>query len=472
MSDQERKLSRRDFIRLSALAAVSGLVTACENNPVVQAVLASAQTNLEPSPTPDQPIKFETIPEFEPTPQFEKILNFDPVTPEEISRVLSLPSRATSVMVEGEIPQYFSYGVQHWWKNGKIQEWAKKWEIDPIVIAALIQIESGGDPHSVSPADALGLVQPTRDKFPEDQDPFDPDTNINAGLKYFTEGGKKAEKKGYKDIEALIQAAIGYNGGHSRIGKDISSLPKETQLFAKLFRGFLTGDKQIIDWFYGYATDFIPSADAAVKNWEQQTTQDKEIPERPTESSRVYDKEKGAFIPSVGRIYEQGKILIRKSVGTLLGSLNPWYLHQNRDNLWVGQDYITRSSNENVISPIDGIAELSWDPNGGYIVSISGTSAYKGLYFRIIHLQKNERQVGLVKRGQKIGLEGPQNHVHVIALWGNGTFSSENKIVPYSLLLGPNDQPSNSYIAKNNDGSNYLERFSPGPERFTWFAVK
>jgi hypothetical protein len=55
--------------------------------------------------------------------------------------------------VIGKIPS----AVEKWCKW--INEYAADWEVDPILIAAIIQQESGGDPSAISKNGAVGLMQ-------------------------------------------------------------------------------------------------------------------------------------------------------------------------------------------------------------------------------------------------------------------------------------------------------------------------
>lgn len=56
--------------------------------------------------------------------------------------------------------------------------------LDPALVRAVVEAESGGDPLAVSPAGALGLMQVMPDKFGPGEDPFDPETNLRAGCSY------------------------------------------------------------------------------------------------------------------------------------------------------------------------------------------------------------------------------------------------------------------------------------------------
>ena len=64
-----------------------------------------------------------------------------------------------------------------------IQQSADKYGVNPNLVSAVVQAESGGNPRAVSPAGAMGLMQLMPSNVSEYgvTDPFDPDQNIDAG---------------------------------------------------------------------------------------------------------------------------------------------------------------------------------------------------------------------------------------------------------------------------------------------------
>lgn len=81
------------------------------------------------------------------------------------------------------VPYDSTDNVLRWGKE--IYAASEKYGIDPAIIAAIIEQESGGDPEAHSPAGAIGLMQ-LMPKTAEGLgvDPFDPYQNIDGGTKY------------------------------------------------------------------------------------------------------------------------------------------------------------------------------------------------------------------------------------------------------------------------------------------------
>jgi soluble lytic murein transglycosylase-like protein len=84
--------------------------------------------------------------------------------------------------------------------------------LDPALVLAVIQAESGGDPLAVSPAGALGLMQVMPDKFSPGKDPFDPEANLRAGCSYLR---RMLDRYG-GDLESALAA---YNAGPGAVDR-------------------------------------------------------------------------------------------------------------------------------------------------------------------------------------------------------------------------------------------------------------
>lgn len=127
---------------------------------------------------------------------------------------------------------WLSPEVQRW--RGLIEQTAKKYDIDPDLVAIIITLESAGDPSATSPIGAQGLMQVMpltaqdiarkflRQPVPEGSyDIYDPATNIEFGTAYlaylrdhFADSPKAAEPTGLIEL-----VASGYNGGPGTAAK-------------------------------------------------------------------------------------------------------------------------------------------------------------------------------------------------------------------------------------------------------------
>lgn len=120
------------------------------------------------------------------------------------------------------LSEVFTPEVQYWapW----IKAWAIKYQVDPNLIATLIQIESCGDPSVSSPAGAQGLFQVMPFHFAAGEDMLDVNTNATRGMNYLTGSLERAD--GHAGL-----ALAGYNGGHGVINRGWAAWASETQRY-------------------------------------------------------------------------------------------------------------------------------------------------------------------------------------------------------------------------------------------------
>ena len=109
--------------------------------------------------------------------------------------------------------------VQYWEED--ILHWAAKWDLDPNLIATVMQIESCGDPQALSHAGAIGLFQVMPYHFSADEEPYKPNTNARRGMAYMN----KALDTYNNDIRLAFAS---YNGGIGTAAKAESYWPNET----------------------------------------------------------------------------------------------------------------------------------------------------------------------------------------------------------------------------------------------------
>ena len=128
----------------------------------------------------------------------------------------------TAVSYSGSISPAFAAPIQHW--EPEIMKWAAQQNLDPNIVATIMQIESCGDPQAVSSAGAQGLFQVMPGHFEAGEVMVDPDTNAMRGLNYYNVG------LGYHNGDKFLSFA-GYNGGHGTAARDYNSWPNETQRY-------------------------------------------------------------------------------------------------------------------------------------------------------------------------------------------------------------------------------------------------
>jgi soluble lytic murein transglycosylase-like protein len=85
--------------------------------------------------------------------------------------------------------------------------------VDPMLVKALIQVESNYKPRARSPKGAMGLMQlmPSTAREYKVRNPFDPKTNIEAGIKHL-----KGLIDRFKGVELALAA---YNAGEGAVRK-------------------------------------------------------------------------------------------------------------------------------------------------------------------------------------------------------------------------------------------------------------
>jgi soluble lytic murein transglycosylase-like protein len=122
-----------------------------------------------------------------------------------VTRLFVSPASANNLP---RLAAVFTPEVQHW--APLIYAWAAAYNVDPNLIATVIQIESCGDPKAVSSSGAQGLFQVMPFHFKQGEDMQDVLTNGERGMSYLARG---LELSGGDPGLALA----GYNGGHGKI---------------------------------------------------------------------------------------------------------------------------------------------------------------------------------------------------------------------------------------------------------------
>ncbi|MFN2216434.1 MAG: lytic transglycosylase domain-containing protein [Anaerolineales bacterium] len=134
-----------------------------------------------------------------------------------------------------------------YWKD-RIFAWSSEYDLDPNLIATVMQIESCGDLNATSYAAAMGLFQVMPFHFQDSEDPYDIETNAYRGLNYL----KRAMEASNGDVSL---AMAGYNGGISVINKPSSTWADETQRYVYWGSGIYQeavqgngGNQRLAEW--------------------------------------------------------------------------------------------------------------------------------------------------------------------------------------------------------------------------------
>lgn len=123
---------------------------------------------------------------------------------------------------EVELAPFFAPSVQHW--SDEINRWSTQHDVDPHLLATVMQIESCGHPTVISNAGARGLFQVMPFHFAAGEDMLDPDTNARRGASFL-----KTCSGASDGVVGLTLAC--YNGGQSVINKPRERWSPETQMY-------------------------------------------------------------------------------------------------------------------------------------------------------------------------------------------------------------------------------------------------
>jgi soluble lytic murein transglycosylase-like protein len=156
------------------------------------------------------------------------------------------------------ISPIFRIEIQYW--ADSISKWAAASQLDPNLVATIMQIESCGDPRAKSSAGAMGLFQVMPFHFYAIDDPYNPDTNAARGLAYLF----KSLETGGRDARL---AMAGYNGGIGLIGRAEWTWPAQTKRYiqygAPIYEDARTGlasSTALNEWYEKYGVSLCRQA--------------------------------------------------------------------------------------------------------------------------------------------------------------------------------------------------------------------
>ncbi len=152
----------------------------------------------------------------------------------------------------------FTKEVQHW--GNDIIRWANASALDPNLVAAIMQIESCGDPRATSRSGAMGLFQVMPFHFHFGENPYDPETNALRGLNYLSRSLSTANGD-------ARSAMAGYNGGVGVIARSEWLWPSETKRYvyygAPIYedaRNGATSSAMLTEWYQNYGVSLCRQA--------------------------------------------------------------------------------------------------------------------------------------------------------------------------------------------------------------------
>jgi Transglycosylase SLT domain len=142
-----------------------------------------------------------------------------------------------------------------------IYEKAKKYDVDPALVAAVIEQESRFRPRAKSPVGARGLMQlmPRTGRWMGARDLYNPEQNVDAGVKYI----KYLNKRFNGDLKKTIAA---YNGGEGNVMRyrGIPPFRETRQYVKKVMKNYDKHTKRLEKYHQDQVGGSIPEADGTL----------------------------------------------------------------------------------------------------------------------------------------------------------------------------------------------------------------
>ncbi len=142
-----------------------------------------------------------------------------------------------------------------------IYEKSKKYDVDPNLVAAVIEQESRFHPRAKSQVGARGLMQlmPRTGRWMGARDLYNPEQNIDAGVKYIA----YLDKRFNGDLKKIVAA---YNGGEGNVMRYRGVPPfRETRQYVKkVLKNYDKRNKQLEQYHKDQVGGSVPEADGTL----------------------------------------------------------------------------------------------------------------------------------------------------------------------------------------------------------------
>jgi soluble lytic murein transglycosylase-like protein len=178
--------------------------------------------------------------------------------PVEAVNVESIPVDVPPAAIPKSLSPIFRREVLYW--ADSIVKWASASDLDPNLVATIMQIESCGDPRAVSSAGAMGLFQVMPYHFRPGENAYNPNTNALRGLGYLTRSLETAN--GDPRL-----AMAGYNGGIGVIRRNEGTWSAQTKRYvqygAPIYYDAISGvesSNALNDWYSRYGASLCRQA--------------------------------------------------------------------------------------------------------------------------------------------------------------------------------------------------------------------
>lgn len=120
-----------------------------------------------------------------------------------------------------------------------LEQAAERHQIDPLLVRAVVAVESAWDPRAVSPKGAMGLMQlmPERAAALGVSDPFDPEQNLDAGVRHL----RKLLERYDGNLELALAA---YNAGPGAVDRNgrVPNIPETLDYVRKITEAYFRPD--------------------------------------------------------------------------------------------------------------------------------------------------------------------------------------------------------------------------------------